>query len=57
MEEVAKHNKEEDAWTVLDGVIYDITGYGKEHPGGKKAIDSYAGKDMSNDFSKEFNNV
>lgn len=51
MEEVAAHNQPEDAWTVLEGVVYNITGYGKEHPGGAKVIGMYAGKDMTHDFS------
>ena len=35
-EEVAKHNKEEDCWTILNGRIFDVTEYAKVHPGGRK---------------------
>jgi len=34
MEEVARHNKPDDAWIVLHGRVYDITNYIPKHPGG-----------------------
>jgi|EP00670_Eutreptiella_braarudii_P002919 cytochrome b involved in lipid metabolism len=50
MAEVAKHNKEGDAWVVLYGKVYDVSDFLDEHPGGKKALLLYAGKDATNDF-------
>jgi cytochrome b involved in lipid metabolism len=44
MEEVAKHKKADDCWTVWQGKVYDITSYIKSHPGGKKIM-AGAGKD------------
>ncbi len=32
-EEVAEHDSEDDCWTVIDGVVYDITSYIPNHPG------------------------
>lgn len=34
MSEVKKHNTMEDCWTVIHGVVYDISAYLKFHPGG-----------------------
>jgi uncharacterized protein YacL len=44
--EVSSHNKEEDAWIIVDGKVYDITYYGTIHPGGE-AIYKNIGGDAS----------
>src|SRR4051812_34518395 len=33
MEEVAKHNKKEDLWVVVKGVVMDLTNWLDDHPG------------------------
>jgi len=50
-EEVAKHNSEKDCWVVVNGQVLDVTGFLKDHPGGKKAILLFAGKDASEEFN------
>lgn len=47
MEEVSKHNKENDCWVVVNGQVLDVTKFLNDHPGGKKAILLYAGKDAT----------
>jgi len=49
-EEVAKHNKPEDAWIIVDGNVYDISKFAKLHPGGKETLLDYAGQDATEDF-------
>jgi cytochrome-b5 reductase len=51
MEEVARHNSEVDAWTVVEGKVYNISPFLKLHPGGKKILRA-AGIDGTDIFSK-----
>jgi len=36
---------------VVNGQVLDVTGFLKDHPGGKKAILIYAGRDASEEFN------
>eukprot|EP00742_Colponemidia_sp_Colp-10_P004155 GILJ01004434.1.p1 GENE.GILJ01004434.1~~GILJ01004434.1.p1 ORF type:complete len:205 (+),score=26.80 GILJ01004434.1:41-655(+) len=51
MEQVAEHNEEHDAWTVLNGRVYDITSYIPYHPGGIPKIKLAMGKDCTKLFN------
>ena len=51
LEDVAKHNKRYDCWTVWKGKIYDITTYIEKHPGGDKIL-AGAGKDCTKLYNK-----
>ena len=50
MEEVRRHNKIGDAWLVIDGKVYDISDWTRQHPGGGGVLMSFAGRDASEAF-------
>jgi cytochrome b involved in lipid metabolism len=50
LDEVKKHNKDTDCWVILHNQVYDVTKFLNDHPGGKKAILLYAGKDATTEF-------
>ncbi|KAG6861683.1 hypothetical protein C0995_013252 [Termitomyces sp. Mi166 len=51
VEEVAKHNKKDDVWVIIDGQVLDVTKFLPDHPGGEKAILLYAGRDATEEFN------
>lgn len=51
MDEINKHNAEGDLWVIIEGNVYDLTKFLPDHPGGKKAIMLFAGKDATEEFN------
>ncbi|KAI5798886.1 flavocytochrome c [Geopyxis carbonaria] len=51
MEEVAKHNKKDDVWVAVKGVVMDCTNFMEDHPGGVQAIMNFAGRDATEEFA------
>jgi cytochrome b involved in lipid metabolism len=49
--EVATHNSEQSCWVILGNKVYDVTKFLDDHPGGKKTILIYAGKDATKEFA------
>lgn len=43
--DLAKHHAPSDCWMVVNGVVYDLSAYIAEHPGKRREIDGYCGKD------------
>ncbi|KAI0369801.1 hypothetical protein BV20DRAFT_996285 [Pilatotrama ljubarskyi] len=56
LEEIAKHNKMDDAWIILDNQVYDVTSVLSWHPGGPRSILMYAGR-ASVEPSIEYKNI
>lgn len=54
LDEVRTHNRYDDAWTVLNGKVYNITSYLPFHQGGEKELMRCAGRDGTRLFSKSF---
>lgn len=54
MEEVQRRASPEACWSVVDGVVYDMTTFIARHPAGSSSIIEYmCGKDASDDFKSE----
>ena len=52
MEEINKHNTEDDCWIAVYDQIYNVTKFLDKHPGGKKVLMELAGKDGTEAFTK-----
>ncbi|KAF9386164.1 hypothetical protein BGX21_000869 [Mortierella sp. AD011] len=51
LSDIKAHNKADDAWTVLNGKVYNITPYLPFHPGGEKELLRCAGRDGTRLFN------
>eukprot|EP00301_Raphidiophrys_heterophryoidea_P011592 c17733_g1_i1.p1 GENE.c17733_g1_i1~~c17733_g1_i1.p1 ORF type:complete len:531 (+),score=158.27 c17733_g1_i1:43-1593(+) len=50
VEEVARHNLENDCWIIVDNKVFDVTKFASLHPGGMGVIYDVAGKDATEAF-------
>lgn len=51
-EELARHAGSHSAWTAIEGIVYDLTPFLYEHPGGMKVLQPWLGKDATAAFAK-----
>jgi cytochrome b involved in lipid metabolism len=49
-EELSKHDNHKNCWIALHGIVFDITPFLNEHPGGPDVIVSVSGKDCTAEF-------
>lgn len=47
LEEVARHNKNDDLWNAVKGVVMDLSNWLDEHPGGPQVLFSHIGRDAT----------
>ncbi|KAL5120328.1 hypothetical protein ACEQ8H_001618 [Pleosporales sp. CAS-2024a] len=47
---VAKHNKADDLWCIVDHKVYDLTDFVDAHPGGSVVLEQVAGTDATTAF-------
>ncbi len=51
--DIASHRDEKNCWTLVGGVVYDLTSWIAAHPGGDQAIISMCGKDATQAFADQ----
>lgn len=51
--EVAKRNTQSECWVVIDGGVYDLTEWIRQHPGGSGSIRSLCGTDGTVQFNSQ----
>ncbi|XP_058100199.1 delta(8)-fatty-acid desaturase-like [Magnolia sinica] len=49
-EELRKHDKPDDVWISIQGKVYDVTAWVKDHPGGELPLINLAGQDVTDAF-------
>jgi len=57
LEEVSTHKNESSCWVVANNNVYDVTDFIRRHPGGKFAILSKAGTDVTKHFEYHSNHA
>ena len=51
--QVAENNRPASCWTIVDGGVYNLTEWARQHPGGSGAIYALCGVDGSGSFSSK----
>jgi cytochrome b involved in lipid metabolism len=51
LDEINKHNNAESTWIIINDLVYDVTKFIMEHPGGEEVILNVAGQDATDAFN------
>lgn len=51
LDEFVKHSKPDDCWVIINGIVYDLTDFISQHPGGPEIIKANCGHDVSQLFN------
>jgi cytochrome b involved in lipid metabolism len=51
--QVSQHGTAQNCWTTVNGNVYDVTSWIRQHPGGSGAIIGMCGRDASADYNGE----
>eukprot|EP00929_Paragymnodinium_shiwhaense_P068391 TRINITY_DN34384_c0_g2_i1.p1 TRINITY_DN34384_c0_g2~~TRINITY_DN34384_c0_g2_i1.p1 ORF type:complete len:149 (-),score=32.31 TRINITY_DN34384_c0_g2_i1:433-879(-) len=51
--ELERHKHEGDCWIAIYGLVYDVTQYLPDHPGGGELISILGGRDVTKEFEEE----
>ena len=54
--QVKKHTTSSNCWTTVNGNVYNLTGWIKQHPGGASRIIGMCGKDATRAYNAQHNN-
>ncbi|KAF8365545.1 cytb-5.2 [Pristionchus pacificus] len=49
--EVSAHAEKNSLWCIIDGIVYDLTKFADEHPGGDQVLLEQAGRDATEPFN------
>ncbi|KAI2800247.1 Cytochrome b5 type B (outer mitochondrial membrane) [Blomia tropicalis] len=50
LEEIRKHNEKKSNWVLIHDLVYDVSQFLDEHPGGEEVLIEQAGKDATEAF-------
>ena len=50
-DEIAKHSDSSSLWCIIDDIVYDLSKFADEHPGGDQVLLEQAGKDATESFN------
>lgn len=50
-QDVEAHNSQQDAFIIIDNIVYDVTSFLEDHPGGVEVLLDNAGRDASQCFN------
>ena len=56
-EDVAQHKSEKDCWITYKGVVYNVTAFLADHPGGEEYVLRHAGEDVEAAMADPADNV